>query len=440
MTPAPRRAFAVTAERTWVDGEGPWRSPLWPSEASEPQITPLADLLDRVARAADPKGAGVVLVLASDALPLLGLPDQLDGAEVGTGPLCGDGWKAYGHFDHWTRFWRPNGATVFVVVPAWRGDHDAGLADAEDLAGVTRRLAAYDRGTGAPYAVTPGYSGVLALRHQPAQRSPYWCPDWSRIGDLSRTCVDRRDLAWTADRAPLSGWRHTYDAYAAHLGAAAMVDVASDHLQREGTGVAFDRKMAGYWQITPPAWSHASMPSPLHGAEPGKDGRVWVCTPTLLMLHELVEAGELDYPTVHAAWLAPGTRRLRPWAERLRDAIAALDTSEDAEILRSEMKATYRQFVGWLAKENRICHRPDWRHAIVSQGRASMWRRAWRIGNDQDRWPLAIATDSLTYASDHEDPAAGAPAGLRLGPWALGHFRATSSEPAEDQAAELVNA
>jgi hypothetical protein len=443
MSRPPARAIAVSAELSWVDGAGPFRSPLRPSEASVPQAMPLADLLDRVARAADPKGAGVVLVLASDALKFLGLPDQLGaGAAHEAAPelVRAAGWKFPDELGHWCRAWRNertgHTAAVYLVVPAWRGKFDPDLADGagEDLAdgaGVTRRLAAYHQATGAPYAIAPGYSAMVALRDGLARaRNPYWCPSWDRMGTLLR--LAERDLSWTAELVPADGWRHTYDAYAAHLGAAAAVEVASDQLQRV-PDQEWDPKLAGYWQIDASAWAHTRMPSPTHGLEVDKGGRLWVCSPTMALLHQLTEEGWTDAPVVRDAWVAHGFRGvLRPWAEQLRDALAGLDTSGDAEILRAEFKATYRQAVGWFGKpKNRIVERPDWRHAIVSQGRTAIWRRAWRIGQNEDRWPLAIQTDSLTYASEAEDPEAAAPMGLTLGPWGLGKFRVAASEPAE---------
>jgi hypothetical protein len=444
-----RRAFAVAAAHSWADGiQG--RSPLIPSGASDPAPMPLTKLLDRVTGAADPNGrAGVVLVLASDALKFLGLPDQLGPGsehEAVLDDLKAAGWIIGGRgLGPWFRVYRRGAQPVFVRVPSWASEYDPDFTDDPSLCNVTRRLWDYHEAVGAPYAIEPGYSALNSLRYGTtwARQQPLWTPDWSRLGDVLEHCVDRRDLSWTAERAPVTGWRHTYDAYGAHLGAASMADVAAEHLQRE-VGPTFDRKMAGYWLIDPPTWEHASIPSPLHGPTlPDKRGRVWVATATMNLLHELADEGEIDAPRVYSAWIAPGTRRLRPWAERIRDAIAGLgdDTSEDAEILRANLKATYRKFVGNLASDTaKAVQRPDWRCAIVAQGRAAMWRRAWRIGTEENRWPLAVATDSLTYASEHEDPAAAAPAGLRLGPWGLGRFRPTDSEPADELARELVDA
>ncbi len=443
-------AFAVSAEHSWIDGAPPRRSPLIPSEAGTARPMPLADLLDRVARAADPQGrAGVVLVLASDALPFLALPEKLGPGsehEAVLEDLRAAGWTPGRQgLGPWFRVFRRGAQPIYVRVPSWPKNFDPDLTDDPNLTTVTRRLADYHHATGGPYVIGAGYSAVNSLRYgAPWKAAPVWDPDWSRLpATVAEHCVDRRDLAWSAERVPVGGWRHTFDAYAAHLGAASMAVVAGEHLQRE-RGATFDPKMAGYWLIDPPSWGHASIPSPLHGpATTDKRGRVWVATATLSLLHELAADGEIDPPAVLEAWIAPGTRRLRPWAERIRDSLAGLvgDDSEDAEVLRANLKATYREFVGALASDKiPMIHRPDWRAAIVSAGRAAMWRRAWRIGTTEDRWPLAIATDSLTYASDLEDPAAAAPAGLRLGPWSLGHFRPTASEPAEDPARELVDA
>ena len=443
---APARAIAVTAEHSYVDGAR-FRSPLFPSAANEPAPMPLPDLLDRVSRAADPRG--LVLVLAADALKLLGMPDQLGAGaehEMCVEMLRGAGWTVPDALGHWTRAWRRGSPNVNIAVPNYRGKYDPDLADGDDLAATTRAMAAYVDAVGAPYAVSPGYAAVVGLRDGTKRAiKPYWAPDAKVLDEPIRH--GEPDLLWSAGAVPTEGWCHTYDAYAAHLGAAAMAEVAVNQLQRQPHGPEWDPTLAGYWLIDPPAWQHARMPSPTHGVEPvakGKaKGRIWVCTPTMKLLHEL--AGELliDPPVVHDSLVEHGSRSvLRPWAERLRDALGSLDGSPDAELLRPELKATYRQAVGWLAKPNKIVYRPDWRHAIVSQGRATMWRRAWRIGQAEDRWPLAIATDSLSYASHLEDGAAACPEGLRLGTWGLGRFRCVESDylGADDLADELVTA
>lgn len=436
------RAAAVAATRTWVDGHEQ-RTVFPPTPEGTPGPMHLWQLIERVSAAGtDP---GTPLVIATDALKLLGLPVELGpGAEHEMAPdACRErGWRV-ADLGHWTSFWQAGGTPVHMCVPAWRGGHEPGLIDAGDLAATTRRLAAYHQLTGAPFHLSPGISGIASLRDgRTWHRAPYWCPDWRRLDGPLR--LGERDLAWEAPAPPGTPYVHRYDANTAYLAAAAAVEVASDQLQRTGPNPEWDRRAAGYWQITPPAWNHPQMPSPVASQVADTKGRLWVCTPTLALLLELADAGECGEVEIHDAYTAPGVRRvLRPWAEELRDALTVLNVAspdvqvvfgagplmpEDVDPLRSALKATYREGIGMFARVgSRVLYRPDWRHAVISQARVSLWRRAWTIGKAEGRWPARVATDLLAYGSHDPDPTEACPRGLALGT-GLGKFHVMAPE------------
>lgn len=415
--PPRAHALGVSADFSYVDGlahPGVFRDgPL-----------PLVRLVERASRAGELPG--VVLVVADDALPLLGLPAQLGpGAEHEAAPeeARAAGWRV-SDLGHWTSFWKTGVPAVHMVVPSWSGKYAHGpLVVPDDLGTTTYRLARFHTYNDGPFQLTPGWSGVEALRKRKYIGTPYWRPRYS--GNLANAIrMGERDYAWEAPATLDAGaHRHRYDANLAYLAAAQLVAVAADQLDR--TGKSWDAKRAGYWLITPPPWQHRQILDPTTSIPRDDKGRVWTCTPTLALLHELAEAGHCDAPTLHDSYTAAGTRKiLRPWAERLRDGLLDLDKRRhdpDEEAVRVGLKDSFRETVGMFAHNGTTLYRPDWRHAVTSQCRVSLWRRLWTIGQSQDRWPLSVKVDAVGYGSDDPDPVSACPVGITLGP-GLGRF------------------
>ncbi len=442
MTARPAAAcITVGAERSWVDGTE-YRSPLASGR------TDIANLVERAAVAGG-KNPGVTLVVLADALPALDLPPRPDAvADDVLGMVRALGWRVGKARDEWVScFWTGRPA-VHLHVPSWAsgkhrhsGPHGP-LVDPADPAGTSARVARYVALTGGPYVVNPGVSFPHALRERDWRATPYWKPE-----TLPRRCRGpiadgERETSWGV-ASPPGLYVHGYDAVAAYLNAAQAVDVSPGDLERRRGKGSWDPKRAGWWLIEPPVWQHPQMPSPVHDLPRDSAGRCWVTTPTLALLGELAEAGECASPVLHDSWTGESKRVLRPWAERIRDAMASLAGPAPCEVAAAApgarvgvppeypndaavwqaLKDTYRQGIGMLAYGPSQVYRPDWQQAVVAQARVGLWKKLWTIGKAEGRWPVAIhKVDLIEFASADQDPITAAPRGLKLGE-ALGCHR-----------------
>lgn len=431
------RAIAVTAEASWIDGE--MHRSVFIRGAGEfiPEPVALVDLVNRASRAATKADSIALIIAGADAVRLVGLPPALGpGKELEAAPEAARaaGWRVC-DLGYWTTFWGERGRpTVHLCVPAYQGDYQPWLIDAEDLAATTARLARYAELTGAGFRLSAGMSGLASLRDgRRWHRSPYWRPDWSLLRVKGAKPGERpmsmgeRDLAWDSPASLDGRFLHRYDANTAYLAAASAAYLAADQLRQNGA--TWDPTMAGYWLVTPPAWNHRQMPAPWHKQLPTESGRLFLSTPSMALLHELADAGECDAPTLHDSWTARGTRLLRPWAEQLRDALALHPDRDDP--MHAALKGSFRDAIGLMAKHGSpSLYRPDWRHTIASECRVSLWRRLWTIGQTEGRWPAEIRTDAVAYPCcsrpacirECEDPVTACPQGLKLGA-GLGRFR-----------------
>jgi hypothetical protein len=246
------------------------------------------------------------------------------------------------------------------------------------------------------------------------------------------------DFHWS--RKPLSdeaaaGWLHCYDANAMYLGAYGQAAVNLGGW-RHAEAPEFDPKMPGYWLL-------AELPEPGDRLLPdvanptGRDtgGRPggWLTTPTLARMAEL---GCEIRP--RAAWLPDGDygRWYEPFYERLRDARAALSAWADVDsaAVLAAVKFVWHQTHGMFTVRSQGAQfRPDHRHVVMATARAGLSRRLGAIADAERRWPLAVATDNLAYASADPDPVRACPAGLRLGA-GLGEFKVAGTLPMADAA------
>ena len=128
------------------------------------------------------------------------------------------------------------------------------------------------------------------------------------------------------------------------------------------------------------------------------------------------------------------TRYLNPWANRLRDARArvlppSLDGDPDAAAVLEAVKATYTRSLGYHASEKAgRYYYPYWWLAVVATARVNLFRKIRNVAKKEDRYPLAIATDWVLYASNETDPERAMPQGLTLGR-GLGQFKHAGAAP-----------
>jgi hypothetical protein len=213
-------------------------------------------------------------------------------------------------------------------------------------------------------------------------------------------------LSWSrklTDREREWSFLHTFDASGAYLGAMANADLAWSELQQTGAR-AFDRRLPGYWLIRFDVdWPDDGRP-PLVDDRQLVDGAVWVTTPYAELLGEL--GSSLD---VLDSWTgaargghgpARGHRVLRGWAEAVRDARNALGavSAPLRPAVAVAVKRLYKDAIGGMQRPGMRVSRPDWAHTVIDLWRATLIRRVMKVREVQGVWPVAVLTDSLTYA------------------------------------------
>ena len=102
-------------------------------------------------------------------------------------------------------------------------------------------------------------------------------------------------------------------------------------------------------------------------------------------------------------------RVLLGWYERFRDASAALDTDDpDAQAARNQAKVIRTHGIGIIGSNEHLkgkpAYSPERRLHIVSKANSNIVYRLHQIGERTGQWPLAVATDTVLYASDDPDP------------------------------------
>lgn len=362
-------------------------------------------------------------------------------------PARAAGWTVAG-LRSWMWAYRHGGRTLGLAVVGWMppADHPmlGGEPSAEQLAA---RLGVWVARTGLTYRLTAGVTGldlldVLPRRVRLASREAPAPPKPATVSTLED------DYLWQRPPTPEESrleWVHAYDANAMYLSAAAQADLGIGEARHIGEPCEFDPALPGYWRIEPGTWDDRLLPDLLDPMGRGRRWRSqWFTTPTLKRLDAL---GYSVAPLEAYVW-DERTRYLLPWSNLLRDARAALMAPELADdpaarAVLAEVKFCYAMGVGMLGKppaKNRprpAYYRPDWRHAVIAEARANLARKL-HTAAEAGRFPLAIATDCVLYASSEADPAAAVPAGFRLGT-GLGQFKPAGTARMADVAAALAS-
>ena len=150
-------------------------------------------------------------------------------------------------------------------------------------------------------------------------------------------------------------------------------------------------------------------PHPLNPKGRRINGPVWVTTPTLAL------GMELGYePAIVEAYTWPQHKRiLDPYYNRMRKARAELDTPDpDDQAVRNQLKEVANKTFGWMGSPllaGRPGFAPERRHHVMARADANLLRLIVKIGTATDRWPLAVIDDTILYASETADFAAGWP-------------------------------
>ncbi|MEU2516073.1 helix-turn-helix domain-containing protein [Streptomyces syringium] len=169
------------------------------------------------------------------------------------------------------------------------------------------------------------------------------------------------------------------------------------------TGPAHDRRRAGLYLITPPAWEHeAVLPNPLGNRD--EPGPLWVTEPTLRLLLRLSgpKYGLCEPPEIHESYTSGATENLlEKFRIALKDARDAA-IEQDDEVTLEYVKAMYSKFVSTMGESNynRELYRPDWMHIIRSQAFANLWLKALKAHDEGLMVVRAMGTDELHITGD----------------------------------------
>ncbi|MEV5043655.1 helix-turn-helix transcriptional regulator [Streptomyces griseoincarnatus] len=203
---------------------------------------------------------------------------------------------------------------------------------------------------------------------------------------------------------------------------------------------AFDPDLPGSWYVD---LSHIEtdprMPSPFTPSGVRPEGPGWYATPTVAYAVELgadVRPMEAWVRETHSPYL-------QPWYETLRDAyltvmadlgvtkdlddeafLAAMASYKDGDpllvTLANAIKATAKSGIGKLRQRpnmgighafgdpwpalKRVTWRPDIRAMILSKARTNMHRKMHNLATTAGRYPLAVNTDCVVYATNSLSP------------------------------------
>jgi hypothetical protein len=341
----------------------------------------------------------------------------IDGAPVETYRGQGGAARALG-WNHreigpWTVFHRSDGRTLALGIrESMVPQHHFGVlfdrhTDPGTLAMVLDR---YQQVTGCAWRGTFATTSLNALRLSWADtdQQPRWrIPRDRRLSGAGR-------LEWRRELTSLErswGWVHTFDAVRAYLAAATSVEVAWSELERTGER-QFDPRVPGYWWLALPPELLATLDDPLRPPVVRRvvDGVTQVTTPYAGLLYELAPGCRVvDSLTgrVQGRGRVAGFRVLRAWAEQLRDAfrlVEAMPGGQLRDVLTVAVKRTYKDAVGGMQRDGMRVVRADWAHTLIDYWAANMYRRILGVHESQGVWPVAVKTDSLSYADCVQAP------------------------------------
>ena len=338
----------------------------------------------------------------------------------------------------WTRVWKGTEKSVWVVLLAamTRDGADVPLMGGDpDHATLARRIGLLAKELGHPYQLsgsTTGLDLMTALRWK--DRDSFFARHQPVPPALSNIEVD---LSWS--RKPTEDeltheYVHAYDRSGSYLAGVSGLELGVGEATHHPDGTVFTPRVPGYWRIEIPEAGDWRLPN-LLDPRGGNAGKVrWVTTPGLDF------AWEQGYqPDILEAYTwAQRARILDPWYERIRDARQHLDIDDpEAQVARDQLKAIYAPTIGMLGSQTHMAARtgyaPERRHHIVAKARTNILRRVVKIGQDTDRWPVAIVADTVLYTSPDPDPAAAWPGGPQWWGRALGRYKVEATGKLADQ-------
>jgi hypothetical protein len=323
----------------------------------------------------------------------------------------------------WTRVYREDKRGVMIALIPGMGagpDEMPILADEPSPAQLARRLKLLADALRFPWKIN---AGVTAVDLMLQTRTKTWSPkEWKDVVFAPSTAEVpygigdvESDFDWS--RAPTGEesrrrYVHAYDRGGSYVAGIAGLELPIGAPVHHPDGAPFDAATPGYWLTEIPESSDWRLPYVLNPRGLAFTNAKWVCTPTL------ERAIALGYqPTIQQAWLWPQHGRvLIGWYERFRDAGTSLDVDDaDAQAARNQAKIIRTHGVGIIGSAEHLkgkpAYSPERRLHVVAKAKANIVYRLHQIGEKTGHWPVAVATDTVLYASDDPNPLTAWPGG-----------------------------
>jgi uncharacterized protein DUF927 len=214
---------------------------------------------------------------------------------------------------------------------------------------------------------------------------------------------------------------HQYDLNAAELGVTTDIYLGVGNPVHHGPrtwNTKVDKKLASYNRVAlDPTKFDPRLPDlgEYWRRSDTDDGTAWLPTDLVVLLDEI----GIPFEIVDSWIWRRSHRTLRSYYTRLTEARATTRSESAAESDRLAGKVIgglYKSRVGDFQRERSRISRPDFRDAIKARRVANMYRRAKKIGETENRYPIAMYVDALYYVGDDPNPWIAAPAGLPMVP------------------------
>ncbi len=316
----------------------------------------------------------------------------------------------------WTRVYREDKRGVMIaLIPGMGANPDEMpiLTDDPTPIQLARRLHLLADALHFPWKIN---AGVTAVDLMLQTRTKTWSPqEWKTVVFAPSTTSPpfgigdvESDFDWSRPPTAVEGQRrylHAYDRGGSYVAGIAGLELPIGPPTHHPEGAVFDAKTPGYWLTEIPESSDWRMPYVLNPRGIQFNEPKWVTTPTL------ERAMALGYqPEIMEAWTWPQHGRvLLGWYERFRDASSALDIEDpDAQAARNQAKVIRTHGIGIIGSEEHLkgktAYSPERRLHVLAKAKANIVYRLQQIGEKTGHWPLAVATDTVVYASDDPDP------------------------------------
>lgn len=303
------------------------------------------------------------------------------------------------------------------------------LVEPKDPFASTSLMAQWNERTGSAYRGEPMVNGAAILRDTapPGKSCPTWKPkDEIPVSHRCERPYTPHDLSLRTARI-YDGPVTAVDQFKAYL--CAMISGNYPKYGLRHTGLKkFDPKEYGYWRVRLPVWNDPRLPNPA-GYSAAPDDDRWVTTPTLRLLTEVMAQGECGPFEVLDSWTSKGAQVFRPMAERLRDILHDYDCDPR---LRTTAALSYQNLHGFLVPTTGTVSRPEWYASIIAEHRTMMWRRMWRAGRTENKFPLSVNVDCAYYPEDGVPTGKNFPRPLVVDKEMLGEFTFTEYNTLND--------